>query len=193
VLVALYDLPDSEKYHEMDLFIPDNAQIIWEEHIVLYDVQLGNHPFGDSLHHYVFPHWTILKIDSSLVAIQPMAMYEKLKTEGGTRWRMSVNGGDFGYIIYCSIDRNTTLDSLIAYLHNVSNGRSNGKFFLTEIGTPESNLDPSKGKPLIDFTADRKHNFEDWQFKSPYLESKKGSGVLTIRCKEEKKVLDFRQ
>jgi len=193
VLVALYDLPDSMKYREMDLFIPDNAHILWEEQVSLFDIQPGTHPFGDSLHHYALPHETILKFDSTLIAILPLTRFETLKTNGGTRWRMSDEGGDFGYVIYCSIDPNVTLDSFIAFLHHVSYGRDRGQFFLTEIGTPESNIDPSKGKPLVNLTIDRKYNLGDWLFHSPYLESKKGSGILTMRYKGETRVLDFRE
>jgi hypothetical protein len=187
VLVALYDLPDSEKYREVDLFLPSQATFLWKEPVFLSDNPQGSNYFGDSIHHYELPSWSIFKYDSMLIAIQPLTRYETIETNGGIRWRLSDVGGIWGYIIYCFND--TDVDSLKSFLHYVTWGRSNGKFFVTKIGTPESNFDPSKGVPLLNFD-------NEWQdnsiFHSPYLESKKGSGILTMRYKGAKRALDFR-
>jgi hypothetical protein len=167
-LEVFYDLPDSVKYPHADLFIPKDARIVLEEHVALVDIIPGeSNPFGDSIHHYSLPHWSILQFDSTLIGIKLRDHFEKIKIEGGTRWRMP--GRASGYIICCSSLRNVPAQD---FLKELEKDEQNNKFFVTE----NIRLRPQE---------------KDWLFQPTYLESKKGTGILIMHYMGMKRVLDF--
>ncbi len=169
VLVALYDLPDSEKYHHIDLFYPK----------ALADVP--NELEEDN-------PWQFYQYDSTLIAI-----YFIGKSRGRdvcipdsigyhVRRVPASSSGDFGYLIYCESLRGQTKHDLVDKLSKLHLVRSNAEIVSEEDG----------GRAIrIDVSGSMSPSRKSWLFKSPYLESKKGSGVLTLRYKGETRVLDF--
>ncbi len=164
VLVALYDLPDSEKYREVDIFIPWNAH------------PLDSSRSYDSLADYT-PDWRIFKFDSTRVGIYPTSDFNEIPEQQGLRLRMK--GSHTGYIVYCE-----------------PSNQISAKDFITKLVSSDIALRPSRvysnndnGK-TIDISVMKSYP-KDWIFKSPYLESKRGSGILTIRYNGEREVLNF--
>jgi hypothetical protein len=165
-LEVFYNLPDSVKHSHVDLFISDSARILWQEQIILDDPPRHGY-FGDSIHHYAAPHWTVLQFDSTLIGIKSMGRFESIKIPFGTRWRMPDHGS--GYIIYCSSMRDHTLQDVI-----------------TEVKQTDWDHQSAVTEKMRSRPQER-----DWLFHSPYLESKKDSGILTMRYKGAERVLDF--
>ncbi|HWF43813.1 MAG TPA: hypothetical protein VG537_04140, partial [Candidatus Kapabacteria bacterium] len=164
MLVALYDLPDSVKYHHVDIFIP------WGAH------PLDSTKQRDTNAIYV-PNWTIYKFDSTRIAIYPLSDYREFKEQYGVRLRMS--DAHSGYVIYCSRARD------IDALHFMN------KFIPCDLVRDSERIYSKKdnGK-TINISLNPKRN-NDWLFRSPFLESKKGGGILTMRYKGKKRILDF--
>ena len=164
ILVALYDLPDSVKYHRVDLFIPENL-----------------HPLGTSDttpdNSYFYPGWAVFQYDSTLVGIYMLSKYSKYKTPGGERWMSP--GNSSGYVIYCESLREMTAKAFEDKINKLSVLRTKDHLLLQDQGHTIS-LDRSM------------HDDNVWLFKSKFLESKKGSGILTMKQGSKKRVLDFR-
>src|SRR5581483_994794 len=152
VLVALYDLPDSEKYRHVDLLVPCPP-------FRSAFIRQGKNP-GQL--------WLNFSLDSLHVYIYPLDSFEWLRDTTGVRLRTLV-----GFVVYCdppdSVIR--AIDSEHWYFEDdalVSNR--------TQTTIPMGETKPKRN---------------DWLFHSPFLESKKGSGILTMHCKGETRVLDF--
>ena len=167
VLVALYDLPDSEKYREIDLFIPDCL------------TPIGPYPHFTNRPYTCPSGWRMFECDSTLVGIYMFDGYDADSTSGGMRYRSAATDG--GYIIVCKSLQNITKNEFVRRIGNLGIART-----LTGIYSKgDDNL-------TVDISTTPMHN-SDWLFRSPFLESKKGSGVLTIRYKGAERVLDFRE
>lgn len=185
VLAAFYNIPDSVKYREVDLFIPDSAHIEWNQRGMFYDASPGRSILDDTNHHYKDSHWTVLRFDSTLVGIHPEQAYEIFKVPGGTRWRILCPKQGFGYsgyIVYCAQLQEISLSDFINRVRVIGTGEDNyARYIINQRDT------------IIDERREIHPQKKDWLFKSPYLESKKGSGVLTMRYKGETRVLDFKE
>jgi hypothetical protein len=164
VLVALYDLPDSVKYHHVDLFIPWGAQ------------PLDTTRIGDSNTIYV-PNWTTYKFDSTRIAIYPLSDYREFKEQHGVRLRMA--GTHTGYVIYCNSARDIDAFHFIDKLIRCDLVRDSKRIY--------SKKDNGK---TINISLNLKRN-DSWLFHSPFLDSKKDSGILTMRYKYKKRILNF--
>lgn len=106
--------------------------------------------------------WIVLRWDSIFIGVLINNQYDTLTIASGTRIR--IKGHKVVYDILCSNSRESKLKEF------------------------ESELNSFDG-PVSIFIEH--HRGRDWLFHSPYLESKKGSGILTMRYKGEKRVLDF--
>ncbi len=166
VLVALYDLPDSVKYHHVDLFLP------WNEHQVD-----STKPVNTSAEY--IPDWRVFKYDSIRVGVYPLAEFHEIKDPNGMRLRMSAR--HCGYVIYCESARSVSARDFIAKLVGCDLQEKTDRIYSK--GDNGRTIDVSLS-PTRDGS---------WLFKSMFLKSKKGSGILTMRYKGEKRVLDFRE
>jgi hypothetical protein len=156
-LVALYDLPDSEKYRHVDLFLTPSLESHW-----LSDAGKGN------------PNWRFFSFGNTNVAIYFFGRTSWL--EAGRRIRITPDSGNTcGYFIYCD----SAIYDPIIKLWNMA--LSLGKDYIRSV--------EDYGK-AVNFPLHRYTN-ADWLFGSPYLESKKGSGILTMHYNGAKQVLDF--
>jgi hypothetical protein len=167
VLVALYDLPDSEKYHHIDLYIPDCL------------TPIGPNPDTKNGTWHCPPGWRLYQSDSVLVGIYMFNGYTTDSAFAGTRF--TSDDSNSGYIILCDDRRDLPVNEFVNKVDN-----------LAIVRTPERIY--SKGDDLTTINIDMKSETRnvDWLFHSPYLESQKGSGILTMRYKGETLVLDFR-
>ena len=168
VLVALYDLPDSVKWHHVDLFYPMSLQ----------DIVHSNEPG--------IP-WQFYTYDSTFVGIYLIGGNDRSDvcfpdSIGYHIRRTPVASGskqDFGYLVYCDAlrgrDRREVMNQL-AGLHVI---REAGHLRTLEDGGRAINI------------SIRPPTQDAWLVRSPYLESKRGSGVLVIRYKNEIEVLNF--
>ncbi len=164
VLVALYDLPDSEKYRQYDLFLPE-----WANHIMI------SHIAGSKDDSSRAPGWQEFVIDSTHVWVYMMSRYQQTETNTGIRFRGTERQG--GYIIWCNPSE-----------EEIEQARKANFLIL------KGNRIVSEHEKLHSFHIDLVPNHQpDWLFRSPYLESKKGSGILTMRYMGAERVLDFRE
>jgi hypothetical protein len=172
VLVALYDLPDSEKYHQVDLYMPLGMQGLGtvEENGI------------DSLVPFA---WQILSFDSTEIAIYPLSRSILTKESNGIRLRMS--GQRVGYVIFC--DHNPGLDNFYKFDRAQDEWINRNRQNLNSWNDWANNGSPA---PLPTSSVGEITS-RAWLFKSPYLESKKGSGILTMHYKGETRVLDFKE
>ncbi len=167
VLVALYDLPDSEKYHHIDLYIPDCL------------TPIGPNPDSNKRTWHCPPGWRLYQSDSVLVGIYMFKGYTTDSTLFGTRF--TSDDSNSGYIILCDDRRDLSVNEFVNRVGN-----------LAIVRTPERIY--SKGDDLHTINIELKEGKRDADrlFHSPYLESNKGSGILTMRYKGALRVLDFR-
>ncbi len=166
VLVALYDLPDSEKYPEYDLFLPygDSDWLKQFEHIDSVQ-EAGWLLFS--------PHSTNPRTD---VAIYLMNRYRIIRESSGVRLRSEAIHG--GYVVWCNPPGWFEIDDETCNAAKIVDGKVE---VVCEYGPSHTLMD-----------IKRSALYPNWLFHSPYLESKKGSGILTMRYKGAEQVLDFR-
>lgn len=145
LLIARYDLPDSVKYHHVDLFIPPRAR-----HLDLTSLV-------DS--EYQQPAWHVLQMDSVFIGVRMLAPYKVL--DHGSRWRSSE--GKTGYAIYC--EAGASLYAFKKKLESLSARVTSG------------------GLKSVEKVQ--------WLYRSPYVNSKRGSGLVTLTHGKDKLVLDF--
>jgi hypothetical protein len=163
VLVALYDLPDSERYREVDLFLPGIPIVL---------------PYGEKdTGVKVPPGWAFFHLPSIHVGIYLFS--DSRMFVGPLETRIRMEGDSVGYLIYCESEFN---EGTLSF---------NRKLMKSDVSKGQSRIysKADDGK-TIDIHLNSRRD-KDWLFHSPYLESKKGSGVLTMRCKGETRVLDF--
>ncbi len=174
VLVALYDLPDSVKWRHVDLFLPK-----------------GFHEIKGAAF-YEDP-WQFYGIDSLLVGVYMLGGSSNygvcFPDSIGLRFRRFPPLSDtschaFGYLIYCISLRGRSGQDVMAEV---------GKLHVIAEGDFVRSVEDSGETIHMDISAPSQARHPDWLFHSPYLESKKGSGVMTMRYKREKRVLDFRK
>jgi hypothetical protein len=187
VLVALYDLPDSAKYPEYDLFIPDEMIDIGS----LREQRMENPNFDqDSLgwgwidaatKKAEMPHY--LYHDVWIYFLKPFRWTRE--REG---WRLRSKTSQGGYVVWIDppdwfVMGEPECDSITI---------KNGKIELQcRLARGEKEILTKEDRTLINLN--RRRLISDWLFKSKFLESKRGSAVLTMRYKGEKRVLDFRK
>ncbi|MDP4198910.1 MAG: hypothetical protein Q8922_10780 [Bacteroidota bacterium] len=155
VLVALYDLPDSVKYHEYDLFIPTDF-------------------VGSSLEDEGKPGWINITDWKHYVWVYMLSPYEIIQEEHGKRFRSKASHG--GYVVWCQPPKWFDVDE--------------GCYDSVVVANDKVELLCSKARNRTLMKLSKIEN-KNWLFHSPFLESKKGSGVLTIRYKGKTRVLDF--
>lgn len=176
VLVALYDLPDSEKYRHVDLFVPvcKMDDKIWGRGYVPGPCYQWNGFFFDSLKIYIFVLGSYsINRDSIGWHIRSSANYERL---AGSREHLRIDsfGSPKGYVVWCNPP-----DSLLPRIRHDVWKLNNGY------------LEDNNNGDIVKILLKRSKPNVDWLFHSPYLESKKGSGILTMHYKGAKLVLDF--
>jgi hypothetical protein len=185
VLVALYDLPDSEKYHHVDLFIPNNIAISKSDNTQSFHGIRGSgtDTYFDTTSGCVCPYsdpgWEYFRFDSTLVGVYMLTKYATYHTEAGICLRTSERTP--GYVIYCESARSILPTAFEQQLCGISIARTNDKIYSKE----------DIGRTIDIPLKNTKQDNSDLLFKSLYLESKKGSGILTMRYKGAERVLDF--
>jgi len=183
ILVALYDWPDSEEYHEVDLFVPAAATSLIDSTHPLHGHRGNDNnyyfPRPGVLRDYEALHWLLYKLDSVLIGVYPLSRFASYATAGGTRLRMPDNNS--GYVLYCTTVQDISSKTFVKKFKSLRLVKSGGRIL----------SQPDNGEAIN--IRLRKPSESAWLFHSPYLESKKGSGVLTLRYKGETRVLDFRK
>ncbi|MFI5201023.1 MAG: hypothetical protein ACHQNE_01375 [Candidatus Kapaibacterium sp.] len=163
VLVALYDLPDSEKYRDVTVYLPK-------------ELKGGVHDVGQWNR-----KWSFFQFDSTFIALYTIGIGQ-YHVPDYTRLIISApNDSVCGYLVYCTTNNKTSKEEFFNHLKNLS--------LIIDSNSVRSKEDDGKTINIL-LRDPRKH---DWLFHSPFLESKKDSGVLTIRYKGETRVLDFRE
>ena len=199
VLLALYDLPDSVKFRHVDLYVPPIAEFVGEVPaswvsdgltVVTGNTRVDSTPCfpPDTTHvaHGGMSQWLVYRVDSTLIGIYMLTHFNVSTTTEGTHLR-SIHPYHYakedscGFVICCGTTRDISVEKF--------NQR------LRQFDIPYQPMHGSWGDELDKvIAADHKVRTKSEQlFKSPYLESKKGSGVLTMRYKGEERVLDFRE
>ncbi len=168
VLVALYDLPDSEKYHHIDLYVPDCL------------TPIGPHPEANHRKWNCPPGWRLFQFDSTLIGIDMFDAFSTDSTSDGTRF--TSDDSNSGYIVFCENLRDISANDFINKIYNLAIAR-----------TPDGVYSRGDDQFTVNIHLSRTQTNSIWLFHSPYLESKKGSGVLTMRYKGAERVLDFRE
>ena len=171
VLVALYDLPDSEKYRHIDIFYPKALEDVPNQ------IEEEN-------------PWQFYRLDSTLIAI-----YFIGKSQGRdvcipdsigyhVRRVPDTSNQDFGYLIYATSIRRQNFRRICDSL---------SRLHFVHIGNVFRTREDYGRTISVQVSSAHQQIMSDWLFHSPYLESKAGSGILTIRYKGETRVLDFRE
>jgi len=168
VLVALYDLPDTVKYHHVDLFLPSSIRPLERRSMMI-----------NGRKTFCLPGWLLFQYDPVLVGIYMFEPYSIDSTPGG--FRLQSDASQSGYIVYCEEVRNIGPDDF-GQISKLAIAKTPGLVYSKGDDQLKINIPLASSKEVT-----------DWLFRSNFLESKRGSAVLTIRYKDEKRVLDFRK
>lgn len=183
VLVALYDLPDSEKYHHVDIYIPLNAIPLIENtpRIGKNDQSIDSKwiPAGEDR----LGGWKAYQFDSTLIGIWTYSKCKQISEPNGTRLQeydsLAEQQAVPLYLVYCRSIREITPNLFVKSLSN------------TSIRWKDNMVYSYSDNDSIHIAIDENRSVKTWLFHSPYLESKKGGGALTMRYKGEERELDF--
>ena len=190
VLVALYDLPDSATYHHVDIFIPNDARELIvrkpqvyrdslhpaHREIVMLATQTSAKSVEESETGWLNPGWQAFEFDSTLVGIWAFSDCERIREHEGLRLQM--DSAKTGYLIYCANTREIHPEVFAEVLMNTGVRREDSRIVSTD------------GQNTINISLNRPKD-DDGIFKSKFLQSKKGSGILTMRYKDGEHMLDF--
>jgi hypothetical protein len=171
------------------LYIPKAAVILKDTTTgYLYD-RLKDEMKEEIANGFCFPHWTILQIESTYVGVFPLCGYSREQTDGGLRFKISGEGeiGESGYVIFCETMENISFAKFSESLDSIRIGKAEDTNFVLHYYVYHNHVN------LLDRQQQKAEHEKNayWLFHSPYLESKKGSGVLTMRYKGKERVLDF--
>lgn len=168
VLAALYDLPDSVLFDHVDLFLPAALAGM----------------FGEIDSEAVrSPDWIIMHDGQTRVGIYLLSSYRLTRLVNGIRVRM--RDPKAAYVMICEEIAHRSTSEFVNYLSALHIERTedglvskgdNGKTIRISQRTPYDPLLAAKGRSL---------------YRSPYVNSKLGSGVITLTHGTDKLMLDF--
>jgi hypothetical protein len=173
VLVWLCDLPDSVKYHHADLFIP------WQAYALDSNIKIDTVDYP--------AEWNITTTNNTHVGIFPLAPNERSREAGGVRLRMK--GSHSGAIVICESSDKISSTEFARKLLDLKITQQGTRIY--SAGDRGKTIDISRTtvtRPLI-ANVER----ENWLYHSPYVNSKRGSGIVTLTHGRDKLLLDFRR
>lgn len=123
--------------------------------------------------------WNIYEFDSVVFALRTLGRYEHMPEASGTRLRF--NGRHTWYILVVQNPSHSLTDfRRMIKSADVRENKRDGGIRITMDGRTIS-------------TATSNRSREVWLYQSPFIRSKRGSGVVELTAAGEKRVLDFRE
>jgi hypothetical protein len=156
MLVAMYDIPDSAKFHHVDVYLPPNMQHV---------------NFGLDLHGGK-PAWTTFQYDSALVAVRMMTDVDFLDSD--THYRMRTTQGHTACWVICSSLREMSREEFERRVKPLE-----PKEFGDSVAYLDWNGNGIRCKRVDSVDYQPK---EEWFYNSPFMKSKRGSGVISIEA-----------
>jgi hypothetical protein len=166
VLAALYDIPDGVRFDHVDLFIP--AGLAGSRFTSAVDSEAT-----------FSPSWIILHDNGTRVGIYLLSPYHLFKLSNGLRVRM--RDPNAGYVAIAD-DISRPVTEFVKHLTSLRIERKGERVI-------------SKGDngKTVDLPNAKSRQNDGWLYRSPYINSKLGSDVVTLAHGKDKLVLDFRR